>query len=51
MIKLEKKDYHIADGFFIMFDLTNKHSLTTIKDWIESVQYDDTKNKFLIYGK
>ena len=42
--------YRLADGFFIMFDLTNEHSLTAIKDWIESIQYDDTKNKFLILG-
>ena len=28
--------YHLGDGFLIVFDLTNEHSLNKIKDWIES---------------
>ena len=42
--------YHMADGFLIMFDLTNEHSLNAIKNWIESVLFDNNNNIFLILG-
>ena len=42
--------YHLADGFFIMFDLTNEHSLNAIKNWIETVLFDNKNNIFLILG-
>ena len=30
--------YHLGDGFLIVFDLTNEHSLNMIQNWIESLQ-------------
>ena len=42
--------YHLADGFFIMFDLTSEHSLNAIKNWIETVLFDNKNNIFLILG-
>ena len=42
--------FHMADGFFIMFDLTNEHSLNAVKNWIETVQFDNKNNIFLILG-
>ena len=33
-----------------MFDLTNEHSLNAIKNWIETVLFDNKNNIFLILG-
>ena len=42
--------YHMGDGFLIVFDLTNEHSLNRIKDWIESLKDKVKDSKFLIIG-
>ena len=42
--------YHIGDGFLIVFDLTNEHSLNRIKDWIELLKDKIKNSKFLIIG-
>jgi len=42
--------YHVEDGFLIVFDLTNEHSLNRIKDWIESLKDKIKDTKFLIIG-
>ena len=42
--------YHMGDGFLIVFDLTNEHSLNKIQDWIESLQENVEDCKFLIIG-
>ena len=47
---ITKAYYHMADGFLIMFDLTNEHSLNAIKDWIKTVRFDNKNNIFLILG-
>jgi len=47
---LVKTYYHIGDGFFIIFDLTNDNSLDAIKYWIESVNEIIENPKFIILG-
>jgi Ras-related protein Rab-1A len=42
--------YHMGDGFLIVFDLTNEHSLNMVKEWIESLQENVEDCKFLIIG-
>jgi len=42
--------YHLGDGFLIVFDLTNEHSLNKIKDWIESLNDKVKDSKFIIIG-
>ena len=42
--------YHMGEGYFVVFDLTNKNSLTAIDEWIGSIQ-EYTKNpKIIILG-
>ena len=47
---LVKTYYHIGDGFFIIFDLTNDNSLDAIKYWIEGVNEIIENPKFIILG-
>ena len=42
--------YHLGDGFLIVFDLTNEHSLNMIQNWIESLQENVEDCKFFIIG-
>ena len=42
--------YHLGDGFLIVFDLTNEHSLNKVKDWIESLNDKVKDSKFMIIG-
>ena len=42
--------YHLGDGFLIVFDLTNEHSLNKVKDWIESLNDKVEDSKFIIIG-
>ena len=42
--------YHLADGFFIVFDLTNENSLNEIKNWIDSIKENSKVTKFIILG-
>ena len=42
--------YHFGDGFLIVFDLTNEHSLNKVKDWIESLNDKVKDSKFIIIG-
>ena len=42
--------YHLGDGFLIVFDLTNEHSLNKVKDWIESLNDKVKDCKFIIIG-
>jgi len=42
--------YHLADGFFIVFDLTNENSLNEISFWIDSIKENSKVTKFIILG-
>ena len=42
--------YHMADGFFIMFDITDEKSLLTVKNWINEIQNSNSSKIFLILG-
>ena len=42
--------YRLGDGVFIIFDLTNKKSLDSIKDWIKSLNEFNKKIKIMILG-
>ena len=40
--------YHMADGFFIMFDITDEKSLLAVKNWINEIQNSNCSKIFLI---
>ena len=42
--------YHMADGFFIMFDITDEKSLLAVKNWINEIQNSNCSKIFLILG-
>jgi hypothetical protein len=42
--------YHLAEGFFIVFDLTNENSLNSIQYWIDSIKEHSNESKFIILG-
>ena len=42
--------FHMADGFFIVFDLTNKNSLDSVYQWIELINENNKNPKFIILG-
>ena len=42
--------YHMADGFFIMFDITDEKSLLAVKNWINEIQNSNSSKIFLILG-
>ena len=42
--------FHMADGFFIVFDLTNKSSLDSVYQWIELINENNKNPKFIILG-
>ena len=42
--------YHMADGFFIMFDITDEKSLLAVKNWINEIQNSNFSKIFLILG-
>ena len=45
---ITKAYYHMADGFLILFDITDKLSLNAVKDWIEDIKSNNSSNIFLI---
>ena len=45
---ITKSYYHLADGFLILFDITDKLSLNAVKDWIEDIKSCNNSNIFLI---
>ena len=45
---ITKAYYHMADGFLILFDITDKLSLNAVKDWIEDIKSYNGSNIFLI---
>ena len=45
---ITKAYYHMADGFLILFDITDKISLNAVKDWIEDIKSYNSSNIFLI---
>ena len=45
---ITKAYYHMADGFLILFDITDKLSLNAVKDWIEDIKSCNNSNIFLI---
>jgi len=47
---LTESYYHLGEGFFIVFDLTNKNSLLSIEDWINNVDEKNPNNKKIILG-
>ena len=47
---ITKAYYHMADGFLILFDITDKLSLNAVKDWIEDIKSYNSSNIFLILG-
>ena len=42
--------YHMGDGIFLVFDLTNQNSLNSIPQWIESINEKVKNKKFIILG-
>ena len=42
--------YHMADGYFIMFDITDEKSLLAVKNWIKEIEDNNFSNIFLILG-
>ena len=42
--------YHLGDGFFVVFDLTNEHSLNRIQYFIESLKERIENPKIIILG-
>ena len=38
----------MADGFLILFDITDKLNLNAVKDWIEDIKSYNSSNIFLI---
>ena len=42
--------YHMGEGYFVVFDLTNKNSLTAIDEWIGSIQEYTENPKIIILG-
>ena len=42
--------YHLGDGFFVFFDLTNEHSLNRIQYFIESLKERIENPKIIILG-
>ena len=47
---ITKSYYQLADGIFIVFDLTNDNSLNAISYWIESIKENLEETKFIILG-
>ena len=47
---ITKSYYRLAQGFFIVFDLTNKNSLNSVKDWIDRVKEEVKDFKLIILG-
>ena len=47
---ITKSYYNMADGFLLMFDITDEKSLLAVKDWIEDIKYHNSSNIFLILG-
>ena len=42
--------YHMANGFFVVFDLTKESSLLSARDWIESIEDKIEEPKIIILG-
>ena len=47
---ITKSYYKMADGFLLMFDMTDEKSLLAVKDWIEDIKSHNSSNIFLILG-
>ena len=47
---ITKSYYHMGDGFFIVFDLTNEDSLNAIEEWIDSIRENKENPKIIILG-
>ena len=47
---ITKNYYHMGEGIFIVFDLTNENSLISIKNWVQSVLEENVDSKFIILG-
>ena len=47
---LTESYYHLGEGFFIVFDLTNKNSLMALPSWIESLKEHIEKPIYIILG-
>ena len=42
--------FHMADGFFVVFDLTNKNSLDSVSQWLELINDKKKDAKYIILG-
>ena len=47
---ITKSYFHMGDGFFIVFDLSNEQSLKSIEEWINSIKEDIKNPKIVILG-
>ena len=47
---ITKSYFHMGDGFFIVFDLSNEQSLESIEEWINSIKEDIQNPKIVILG-
>ena len=47
---ITKSYFHMGDGFFIVFDLSNEQSLESVEEWINSIKEDIQNPKIVILG-
>ena len=47
---LTESYFHLGDGAFVVFDLTNKNSLISISEWVKDVKEKKPDIKMLILG-
>ena len=47
---ITKSYFHMGDGFFIVFNLSNRQSLESIEEWINSIKEDIQNPKIVILG-
>ncbi len=46
--KLRRSYYPNTEGFFVIYDTTDKESFDRVNDWIEEIQQYDTKNSIFV---
>ena len=42
--------FRMGDGYFVIFDLTNKHSLESVPKWLEAINEHVENPRFIILG-
>ena len=47
---IRKAYWHMGNGFFVVFNLSNEQSLYSIKEWIDSIEKEIQNPKIVILG-